>query len=150
MDRIDARDAHGHMMLHPLGARPSPYSPADGGRWHICSSCLLCSLISHLCDRMIGGGNGRGRSLKPFCRIYEKDACGRCGRQVVRTRMGENARMTFYCPSCQPERPTDSSNSMVCDGNDDARPPYSTPETPDEIQRHSVLVLLLVTRIPPC
>jgi hypothetical protein len=96
----------------PRGRLPFASTTAERGRAPpfppraLSRSRLIRSGLTGECPRICLVASGR--SLQPFCRVYEKDACGRCGARVVRTRMGENARMTIYCPCCQPERPVDS------------------------------------------
>lgn len=46
-----------------------------------------------------------GAALQKHCRVYKRSACGQCRSRVVVCRLGENGRMTYFCPRCQQEDP---------------------------------------------
>ncbi|CAM9531282.1 unnamed protein product [Lampetra planeri] len=46
-----------------------------------------------------------GAALQKHCRVYKRSACGQCRTRVVVCRLGENGRMTYFCPRCQHEDP---------------------------------------------
>jgi formamidopyrimidine-DNA glycosylase len=47
---------------------------------------------------------GRAGSFQDRHRVYRRQQCPRCGRQLVRELKG--GRPAFYCPHCQPKNPT--------------------------------------------
>jgi endonuclease VIII len=57
------------------------------------------STLSHPGDHG-GGARGLRRGLAVYGRAGRP--CRRCGRPIQSRRQGENARMTYWCPGCQP------------------------------------------------
>ncbi|NXK25425.1 NEIL3 Endonuclease, partial [Arenaria interpres] len=46
-----------------------------------------------------------GCALYKHYKVYKRPSCGRCGGRVAVCRLGENSRMTYFCPRCQKADP---------------------------------------------
>ncbi|XP_069487551.1 endonuclease 8-like 3 isoform X2 [Ambystoma mexicanum] len=46
-----------------------------------------------------------GAALYKHYKVYKRPNCGQCSAQIVVCRLGENNRMTYYCPQCQNDKP---------------------------------------------
>ncbi|KAG0720956.1 Endonuclease 8-like 3 [Chionoecetes opilio] len=41
------------------------------------------------------------KNLSKFLQVYKSSVCPECGARVVQCKVGEYARLTFFCPACQ-------------------------------------------------
>ncbi|KAM9329507.1 endonuclease 8-like 3 [Gastrophryne carolinensis] len=46
-----------------------------------------------------------GSALHKHYKVYKKPNCGQCGAKIMVCRLGENSRMTYFCPTCQKDNP---------------------------------------------
>ncbi|XP_027693159.1 endonuclease 8-like 3 isoform X2 [Vombatus ursinus] len=46
-----------------------------------------------------------GSALYRHCKVYKRSDCGQCRSKITVCRLGENNRMTYFCPRCQKENP---------------------------------------------
>ncbi|XP_053315520.1 endonuclease 8-like 3 isoform X2 [Spea bombifrons] len=46
-----------------------------------------------------------GAALYKHYKVYKKPNCGQCGAKITVCRLGENNRMTYFCPGCQKDNP---------------------------------------------
>ncbi|XP_069100796.1 endonuclease 8-like 3 [Pleurodeles waltl] len=46
-----------------------------------------------------------GSALYKHYKVYKRPNCGQCNAKIVVCRLGENNRMTYFCPQCQKENP---------------------------------------------
>ncbi|XP_036312765.1 endonuclease 8-like 3 [Pipistrellus kuhlii] len=44
-----------------------------------------------------------GLAVSKHYKVYGRPHCGRCRSRITVCRLGENSRMTYFCPHCQPE-----------------------------------------------
>ncbi|KAM5312645.1 endonuclease 8-like 3 isoform 2-T2 [Glossophaga mutica] len=42
-----------------------------------------------------------GSAVSKHCKVYKRPDCGRCHRRITVCRLGDNRRMTYFCPHCQ-------------------------------------------------
>ncbi|XP_016074611.1 PREDICTED: endonuclease 8-like 3 [Miniopterus natalensis] len=60
-----------------------------------------------------------GLAVSTHFKVYKRPNCGRCGCQVTVCRLGENNRMTYFCPQCQREDPHRADESKLPARNTD-------------------------------
>ncbi|KAG8453804.1 hypothetical protein GDO86_000434 [Hymenochirus boettgeri] len=48
-----------------------------------------------------------GSALYKHYKVYKKSNCGQCSAKITVCRLGEHKRMTYFCPSCQKDKPQD-------------------------------------------
>uniref|UniRef100_A0A803TVN4 Endonuclease 8-like 3 n=1 Tax=Anolis carolinensis TaxID=28377 RepID=A0A803TVN4_ANOCA len=46
-----------------------------------------------------------GSALYKHYKVYKRPNCGQCGAKITVCRLGENNRMTYFCPQCQKDNP---------------------------------------------
>ncbi|KAK7820820.1 hypothetical protein U0070_024778 [Myodes glareolus] len=46
-----------------------------------------------------------GSAISHHYRVYKRPLCGQCHCKITVCRLGENSRMTYFCPHCQKENP---------------------------------------------
>ncbi|XP_037382368.1 endonuclease 8-like 3 [Talpa occidentalis] len=46
-----------------------------------------------------------GSAISRHYKVYKRPNCGQCGCKITVCRLGENSRMTYFCPHCQKENP---------------------------------------------
>ncbi|XP_051025873.1 endonuclease 8-like 3 [Acomys russatus] len=46
-----------------------------------------------------------GGAISKHYKVYERPNCGQCHCKITVCRLGENSRMTYFCPHCQKENP---------------------------------------------
>ncbi|KAM4710536.1 endonuclease 8-like 3 [Discoglossus pictus] len=46
-----------------------------------------------------------GSALYKHYKVYKKPNCAQCGTKITVCRLGENNRMTYFCPKCQCDKP---------------------------------------------
>ncbi|XP_060699110.1 endonuclease 8-like 3 isoform X1 [Hemiscyllium ocellatum] len=46
-----------------------------------------------------------GSALYKHYKVYKRSSCGQCNGKITVCRLGENKRMTYFCPCCQKEDP---------------------------------------------
>ncbi|KAJ6668644.1 hypothetical protein lerEdw1_012126 [Lerista edwardsae] len=46
-----------------------------------------------------------GSALYKHYKVYKRPTCGQCGAKITVCRLGENNRMTYFCPWCQKNKP---------------------------------------------
>ncbi|XP_019377413.1 PREDICTED: endonuclease 8-like 3 [Gavialis gangeticus] len=46
-----------------------------------------------------------GSALYKHYKVYKRPNCGQCNGKITVCRLGENNRMTYFCPQCQKDRP---------------------------------------------
>ncbi|XP_029436201.1 endonuclease 8-like 3 isoform X2 [Rhinatrema bivittatum] len=46
-----------------------------------------------------------GSALCKHYKVYKQSKCGQCSMRITVCRLGENNRMTYFCPHCQNEKP---------------------------------------------
>ncbi|XP_066093589.1 endonuclease 8-like 3 [Saccopteryx bilineata] len=46
-----------------------------------------------------------GLAVSTHWKVYQRPGCGQCGCRITVCRLGENRRMTYFCPHCQKEDP---------------------------------------------
>ncbi|XP_059100500.1 endonuclease 8-like 3 [Peromyscus eremicus] len=46
-----------------------------------------------------------GSTISKHYTVYQRPNCGRCHCKITVCRLGENSRMTYFCPHCQKENP---------------------------------------------
>ncbi|XP_040822148.1 endonuclease 8-like 3 isoform X1 [Ochotona curzoniae] len=47
----------------------------------------------------------RGLPISKHFKVYKRPNCGQCHCKIIVCRLGENSRMTYFCPHCQKENP---------------------------------------------
>lgn len=65
---------------------------------HIVKMTRDFSLLFYKCRKT-------GSALYKHYKVYKRPNCGQCSAQIVVCRLGENNRMTYFCPRCQKENP---------------------------------------------
>ncbi|XP_049627254.1 endonuclease 8-like 3 [Suncus etruscus] len=51
--------------------------------------------------------NKSGSAISKHYKVYKRSNCARCCSKITVCRLGENNRMTYFCPHCQKENPQD-------------------------------------------
>ncbi|KAJ7326794.1 hypothetical protein JRQ81_016553 [Phrynocephalus forsythii] len=46
-----------------------------------------------------------GSALYKYYKVYKRPSCGQCRGKITVCRLGENNRMTYFCPQCQKDNP---------------------------------------------
>ncbi|KFO30831.1 endonuclease 8-like 3 [Fukomys damarensis] len=46
-----------------------------------------------------------GSAISKHCKVYKRPNCGQCQGKIIICRLGENNRMTYFCPHCQKQNP---------------------------------------------
>ncbi|KAJ7329757.1 hypothetical protein JRQ81_015931 [Phrynocephalus forsythii] len=46
-----------------------------------------------------------GSALYKHYKVYKRPSCGQCREKITVCRLGENNRMTYFCPQCQKDNP---------------------------------------------
>ncbi|XP_054846373.1 endonuclease 8-like 3 [Eublepharis macularius] len=46
-----------------------------------------------------------GSALYKHYKVYKRPSCGQCRAKITVCRLGENSRMTYFCPRCQKDKP---------------------------------------------
>ncbi|NP_001017201.1 endonuclease 8-like 3 [Xenopus tropicalis] len=46
-----------------------------------------------------------GSALYKHYKVYKRPNCGQCDKKITVCRLGENNRMTYFCPKCQNDKP---------------------------------------------
>ncbi|XP_006834480.1 PREDICTED: endonuclease 8-like 3 [Chrysochloris asiatica] len=49
--------------------------------------------------------NKAGSAIAKHYKVYKRPNCGQCHCKIIVCRLGENNRMTYFCPQCQKENP---------------------------------------------
>ncbi|KAM9191954.1 endonuclease 8-like 3 [Dugong dugon] len=49
--------------------------------------------------------NKAGSAVSKHYKVYKRPNCGQCRCKIIVCRLGENNRMTYFCPQCQKENP---------------------------------------------
>ncbi|KAM7111546.1 endonuclease 8-like 3 isoform 1-T1 [Molossus nigricans] len=95
-----------------------------------------------------------GLALSQHYKVYKRPYCGHCGCKVTVCRLGENNRMTYFCPRCQEADPrrVDMSklparNSAVS-GTPRGRDPLLDPGAGDHAEHWTCGVCTLVNKPP--
>ncbi|XP_055970342.1 endonuclease 8-like 3 [Sorex fumeus] len=52
-----------------------------------------------------------GSNISKYYKVYKRPNCGWCSRKITVCRLGENNRMTYFCPHCQKEN---SQHANIC------------------------------------
>ncbi|XP_076770265.1 endonuclease 8-like 3 isoform X2 [Arvicanthis niloticus] len=48
-----------------------------------------------------------GSAISKYYKVYKRPNCDQCHSKITVCRLGENSRMTYFCPHCQKENPQD-------------------------------------------
>ncbi|XP_004682470.1 PREDICTED: endonuclease 8-like 3 [Condylura cristata] len=65
---------------------------------HLVKMTRAFSILFYRCHKA-------GSAISKHYKVYKRPNCGRCGCKVTVCRLGENCRMTYFCPHCQKENP---------------------------------------------
>uniref|UniRef100_A0A8C5PX91 Endonuclease 8-like 3 n=1 Tax=Leptobrachium leishanense TaxID=445787 RepID=A0A8C5PX91_9ANUR len=70
----------------------------DGQVSHLVKMTRDFTLLFYKCRKA-------GSALYKHYKVYKKPHCGQCATKITVCRLGENNRMTYFCPTCQKDEP---------------------------------------------
>ncbi|XP_063314225.1 endonuclease 8-like 3 [Pelobates fuscus] len=70
----------------------------DGQVSHLVKMTRDFTLLFYKCRKS-------GSALYKHYKVYKKPNCGQCATKITVCRLGENNRMTYFCPKCQKDKP---------------------------------------------
>ncbi|XP_074983913.1 endonuclease 8-like 3 isoform X3 [Caretta caretta] len=65
---------------------------------HLVKMTLDFTLLFYKCRKT-------GSALYKHYKVYKRPNCGQCSGKITVCRLGENNRMTYFCPQCQKDKP---------------------------------------------
>ncbi|CAM5140989.1 unnamed protein product [Natator depressus] len=81
---------------------------------HLVKMTLDFTLLFYKCRKT-------GSALYKHYKVYKRPNCGQCSGKITVCRLGENNRMTYFCPQCQKDKPQlvdvsklPTRNSLIC------------------------------------
>ncbi|XP_043369428.1 endonuclease 8-like 3 isoform X3 [Dermochelys coriacea] len=81
---------------------------------HLVKMTLNFTLLFYKCRKT-------GSALYKHYKVYKRPNCGQCSGKIMVCRLGENNRMTYFCPQCQKDKPQlvdvsklPTRNSLIC------------------------------------
>nr|XP_042698019.1 endonuclease 8-like 3 isoform X3 [Chrysemys picta bellii] len=70
----------------------------DGQTHHLVKMTRDFTLLFYKCRKT-------GSALYKHYKVYKRPNCGQCSGKITVCRLGENNRMTYFCPQCQKDKP---------------------------------------------
>ncbi|XP_031195668.1 endonuclease 8-like 3 [Mastomys coucha] len=83
--------------LHPA---VKVYQLSDKQAHHLVKMTRDFSILFYRCCKA-------GSAISKHYKVYKRPNCGQCHCKITVCRLGENSRMTYFCPHCQKENPQD-------------------------------------------
>ncbi|XP_075786351.1 endonuclease 8-like 3 isoform X1 [Pelodiscus sinensis] len=84
----------------------------DSGLHPVVKACQLTDEQTHHLVKMIRDFTllfykcrKTGSALYKHYKVYKRPNCGQCTGKIIVCRLGENNRMTYFCPQCQKDKP---------------------------------------------
>ncbi|XP_055449591.1 endonuclease 8-like 3 [Psammomys obesus] len=77
---------------------------SDKQTHHLVKMIRDFSILFYRCQK-------EGSAISKHYKVYKRPNCGQCHCKITVCRLGENSRMTYFCPQCQKENPQ---HAQIC------------------------------------